>query len=394
VLRAAVTAASLGSVWSSYARPYTATFARHETFHPRYGWLKKCVDLIDRNPTAFADEDVHMDLGVGKNMAHAIRYWCEAFGLISPAPSGRAGRGVRPEGSPLRWEGYQLTTTARDLIAGAQALDPYLESTATLWWLHYKLIQTQKATTWNFVIDHFGRPTFTAEQLLEDLKRFVQVTYPDHKVAESSLAKDVQLFLRMYAFDDQGTGGAGGRGRHDAVGGAARAPFHEDSIDSPFVELGLLNKRGELYSFVTGSKPTLPDAVIAAAVLDFASVTLRPSPVSPLESLSKRDSFRATDVALRQAQGDENTGSKSISFTELMSADASPVKAFRLTENALYDALERVISASSSPSGRRGQGVRDLFISDTAGVKQLSWKGEPQKLAYQLLKKYYNHALS
>jgi hypothetical protein len=44
-----------------------ATFSRHETFHPRYGWLKKGVDLIDRNPSAFTDADVHMELGVGKN---------------------------------------------------------------------------------------------------------------------------------------------------------------------------------------------------------------------------------------------------------------------------------------------------------------------------------------
>ncbi len=357
VLLGGVAAVDSGSVWSSHARPYTATFARHETFHPRYGWLKKGVELIDHNPAAFASDDAHMDLGVGKNMAHAIRYWCEAFGLIAPLPSFAASEGGPEGGGGQRNRaGHQVTTTARDLIAApqaeatrSQAFDPFLESTATLWWLHYSLIKTQKATTWNFVIDHFGRPSFAAEQLLEDLKRFVQVTYPEHKVAESSLAKDVQLFLRMYSYDE-------------------RAPFHEDSIDSPFVELGLLNKRGEVYSFVTGSKPTLPDAVIAAAVLDFShGRLLRPSSVSRSESAVEAPA----------------SGPKSISFTELMSADRSPVKAFRLTENALYDALERVAEREKS-----------LFLSDTAGVKQLSWKGEPQKIAYQLLKKYYNHALS
>lgn len=331
-----------GGAWSSYARPYTATFARHETFHPRYGWLKKGVDLIDRKPSAFADEDVHMRLGVGKNMATAIRYWCEAFGLISPSPSGKGGQGVM--------EGYTLTPTARDLIAGATALDPYLESTGTLWWLHYQLIKTQKATTWNFAIDHFGRTQFSAEQLEHDLKSFVRSHYPDHKFADSSLGKDVQLFLRMYSFDEA-------------------AIFQEDSIDSPFVELGLIHKRGREYSFVVGAKPTLPDAIIAAVVLDFAS------------------------VALRQAQGD--TGARSISFSQLMQSDLSPVKAFRLTENNLYEALERVITASPSPSGRGGQGVRDdLFLSDTAGVRQLSYNVDPQRLVHKLLKGYYKHALS
>jgi len=339
VVQGVITAASLGSVWSSYARPYTATFARHETFHPRYGWLKKGVDLIDHNPAAFASDDVHMDLGVGKNMAHAIRYWCEAFGLISPSPSGRGGRGVR--------EGHQLTTTARDLIAAprteatrAQAFDPYLESTATLWWLHYQLLKTEKATTWNFTIDHFGRTTFTADELEHDLKTYVRSRYSDHKVADSSLGKDVHLFLRMYSFDET-------------------APHHEDSIDSPFIELGLLQKRGKEYTFVVGVKPTLPDALIAAVCLDYASVTL---------SLSK---------------GDAHTGAKSISFTQLMQGDLSPVKAFRLTENSPYEALERVAEKNT-----------EVFLSDTAGVKQLAFKSDPLRLAHKLLKGVYRHALS
>ncbi|GAB4445321.1 MAG: hypothetical protein OHK0011_27140 [Turneriella sp.] len=221
-----------------------------------------------------------------------------------------------------------------------------MESTGTLWWLHYNLIKTQKATTWYFAINHFGRPSFTAEQMLEDLKKFVQTEYPDHKVAESSLAKDVQLFLRMYSFDEV-------------------SHFHEDSIDSPFVELGLLHKRGEVYSFVTGAKPTLPDAVIAAACLDFATATLRQTPQTESRNRS---------------QGD--TGPRTIAFSELMSADRSPVKVFRLTETALYDALERV-----------SEDMSDLFLSDAAGVKQLSWKSDPQRLLHRLLKGYYRHAL-
>lgn len=370
---ATATAVQSGVAWSSYAKPCTATFSRHETFHPRYGWLKKGVDLIERNPSAFADADVHMELGVGKNMAHAIRYWCEAFGLIQTTQSAKGshpsllksgakssalalplpkGSTAKPGGSSVR---YSLTHTARELIAGAQALDPYLESTATLWWLHYHLIKTQKATTWSFAINHFGRSTFTARQLLEDLRRFVELEYPELKVAQSSLTKDVQLFLRMYSHDE-------------------KAPFHEDSIDSPFVELGLIQKRGETYSFVVGTKPTLPDAIIAAACLDFA----------------------ATRSAVSAAQAAK--GAKSISFNELLHADSSPVKAFRLTEHDLYEALERVISAASTPVHERGssaaQRVRHhLFISDTAGLKQLSWKADPQQLAHRLLQGYYRHAL-
>ncbi|AFM12957.1 DUF4007 family protein [Turneriella parva] len=349
VLVAATTAMRSGGAWSSGANSYTATFARHETFHPRYGWLKKGVDLVDHDPVAFASDDVHMNLGVGKNMAHAIRYWCEAFGLIVPLPSSPAsGGGAEGGGGHTKRALHQLTHAARDLIAGAQALDPYIESTATLWWLHYQLLKTEKATTWNFAIDHFGRTTFTADELEHDLRAYVRSHYSDHKIADSSLAKDVHLFLRMYAFDESST-------------------FSEDSIDSPFIELGLLQKRGKEYTFVIGAKPTLPDAIIAAACLDYAGVTLSPS---------KRDA---------------HTGSKSISFTQLMQGDLSPVKAFRLTENSLYEALERTLTPGPSPAGR---GEKDLYLSDTAGVKQLAFKSDPLKLAHKLLKGVYRHALS
>lgn len=147
--------------------------------------------------------------------------------MHDPLRNGQVARskseGRRPEvlegRRPEALEGLFLTTTAEHLIAGAKALDPYLENTATLWWLHYQLLKTQKATTWNFVLDHFGRTHFTADQLLADLKKYVRDTFPNHKIADSFLVKDVSLFLRMYSFDETQT-------------------FHEDSIDSPFIELG------------------------------------------------------------------------------------------------------------------------------------------------------------
>ena len=54
-------------------------FARHETFHPRHGWLKKGFDAVQERSDIFATADAHLDLGVGKNMGQAIRYWSTAF---------------------------------------------------------------------------------------------------------------------------------------------------------------------------------------------------------------------------------------------------------------------------------------------------------------------------
>jgi hypothetical protein len=55
----------------------------HETFPCRYTWLPKAVRGLSKNPQLFSNEDQAMvDLGVGKNMVRAIRYWARAAGLV------------------------------------------------------------------------------------------------------------------------------------------------------------------------------------------------------------------------------------------------------------------------------------------------------------------------
>lgn len=57
------------------------SFARHETFHPRYGWMRKAY-LAAEHPRTFLDPDATTKLGVGKNMVRAIRYWGLAYKVI------------------------------------------------------------------------------------------------------------------------------------------------------------------------------------------------------------------------------------------------------------------------------------------------------------------------
>ena len=112
-------------------------FARHETFYPRFGWLKKGFEAVNRNPHIFLAEDAHIQLGVGKNMAKAIRYWCGAFKLIHPdfTPS-------------------ELGTS----LLGDSGYDRFLEDPATLWWLHWHLLKSPcTATTWDFAFNSFLR---------------------------------------------------------------------------------------------------------------------------------------------------------------------------------------------------------------------------------------------
>jgi len=105
-------------------------FARHETFAPRYGWLKKAYDAALTRPEIFLEPDAPVDLGIGKNMVRAMRYWAEAFKVLDRRPNTQ-----RPRLDEA------TTTPFGDLLLADDGWDPYLESRASLWLLHWKLLE-------------------------------------------------------------------------------------------------------------------------------------------------------------------------------------------------------------------------------------------------------------
>ena len=64
------------------AFPTSPSFAGHETFTLRYGWLKKAVDAVHEDPIVFTRDDALVRLGVGKNMVRSIRHWGLATGIL------------------------------------------------------------------------------------------------------------------------------------------------------------------------------------------------------------------------------------------------------------------------------------------------------------------------
>jgi hypothetical protein len=57
-------------------------FGRHETFALRFGWLTKGAQALMGGEPVFEAEDATVQLGVGKNMVSAIRYWLQAARII------------------------------------------------------------------------------------------------------------------------------------------------------------------------------------------------------------------------------------------------------------------------------------------------------------------------
>jgi hypothetical protein len=212
-----------------------SVFARHETFHPRFGWLKKGFDRAIADPKIFLNDDAPVRLGVGKNMVRAIRYWCTAFKVLEEQ------------------EGITPTVLGLKLLDN-EGWDPFLEDPASLWLLHWNLLTPPcLATAWEFAFNQFQSIEFSPEDLFLALSHSLEGQ--SVRVAESSLRKDITCILRMYVEQD------------------SRAGMNEDLVDCPFTELRLIYSSGDAkqYEFQIGSKDNLPAEIVVYACLEFAS---------------------------------------------------------------------------------------------------------------------------
>lgn len=219
----------LGTTLTTKVKP---AFARHETFHPRYGWLKKGFDAAKGDAGVFLSDNATVRLGVGKNMVSSIRYWCTAFKVL--------------EGSS--------PTDFGDKLLGDNGWDPFLEDPASLWLLHWNLLAPPEyPTAWHFTFNVFRPVEFSADELYHALCEYRNSAAPN--IADSSVKKDITCILRMYVQQESKTG------------------VSEDSLDCPFTELGIIHTAGDSrhYTFRIGSKRNLPAEIVVAACLDFAS---------------------------------------------------------------------------------------------------------------------------
>lgn len=282
-----------------------SSFARHETFHPRYGWLRKAYDAACRGPEEFLAPDATTRLGVGKNMVRAIRYWGLAFKVIEE---------VKSEENP-RLSAVLPSSFGECLLDEDRGWDPYLEESASLWVLHWQLLRPVpecRAPAWWATFNMPRVLDFSEPVLIDELKRFRDEHEEFGSIVDASLAKDVRCLLRMYASITRG---------RDAA---------EDSIDSPFAELELVKRvpggrRGE-YQVSRSVKHSLPDAVLAWACLDFAGI--------------------------------EGITARTVGVATLASAPGSPGRAFGLTESVIGEALARVPGVHVTDAA----GVRQLVL--------------------------------
>jgi len=183
----------------------------HEKFPLRDGWLNKGLIAVADKSTVFVDKYIPAPdvFGIGNNMVKSLRYWMKAFDLIEDNGS----------------TGAALTDFGKIILEN----DKYLEDYFTLWCLHSKIAKNNEgATSWFLFFNHCDAHEMTKEEIYQVLYHGLVQMVEGQTFSEKSLQTDVDVLLNMYSKDP---------GMEDP----------EEKNVSPFTQLGLVKKMGNVY---------------------------------------------------------------------------------------------------------------------------------------------------
>ena len=276
-------------------------FGAHQTFSPRFGWLKKAFDGVMQDPEIFGNEDAPKHLGVGKNMVDAIAFWATAFHVI-------ASQDIKGKGGIRR---YETTPLGRFIFNNDKGVDQYLEDPNTLWLLHWNSLQPGcQLPVWWLSFNSFHAVEFASEHLQTFILEQTAASNWSFTNA-NPIKKDVDCMLKMFA------------PRENQLRQTV-----DDFLDSPFRDLGLLTQstltKGD-FRFEYGPKTGLSPSMALAICLDFVA--------------------RTTPDA------------RTVTVGRLVSDQGSPGRLLKLSEQALSDLLVKAmqlhpdIVSLSSPTG-------------------------------------------
>lgn len=176
----------------------------HESFILRDGWITKGLCAVNDNPKVFTDNSGADVLGVGTNMAKAIRYWLKTAGLT--------------------WEN-QKGVFLTEFGAQVYENDLYIEDIFTLWIIHINITRNfSLATSWNVFFNNLNVTSFKRDELNAMMTELLTNILGDNP-PERSIKDDCSAILQMYSNSDESSD-------------------PEDKKNSPFACLGLISSAG------------------------------------------------------------------------------------------------------------------------------------------------------
>lgn len=291
-------------------------FGGHQTFFIREGWLHKGLKLLiedESRDEKLLTHEISADfLGVGKNMAMAIRHWLVATGL--------AEHELNEKGK------LQKNLLPTDLGRIIWKNDPYFAEESTWWILHVNLIHTKDyAYTWNWFFNHFNFERFDRSICVELLERKVKLS-KGIRASRKTLDRDTLCMLGSYA---------------RSIPAQNKDP--EESIECPFEELGLIN-----YYRTTGYYQVNKDI--------------------------KNIDFSVFMYSISLLFYNNNAEFIDIPFYDLVRVDNSPGKIFQLSNEALFELLVSYEAESNGDLKIRGlAGERQIVVKNKSFIEWLEY---------------------
>lgn len=271
-------------------------FSGHETFACRFSWLPKAVRLIARDPKALSDDErAILELGLGKNMVRALRFWLETFEVASAKA------------------GFWSLLPFGDAMFGDVGFDPYIERVETQWLLHWRLSTAVENPlfAWRHVLYRRMRPDFTRSELLAEMRTEGEQFGYEH--SDVTLLQHADVFIHTYL-------------------GSLNPASPEDALDGPLVDLGVLRRLGRR----RGADRIEP------------VFTLTRIPISEIGG-------SVVDYAIADYWTTRRAGESVVTFRDLAYGEGSPGATLRMDSEDLRDHLERSPSLwSYRPSGDAG----------------------------------------
>lgn len=175
----------------------------HESFILREGWLTKGLIAVHDHPGVFAENFGADELGVGTNMAKAIRYWMRCGALTVEEARGQV----------------YLSKLGEYLLRE----DAYFEDLFSLWLVHIEVAKNFKqASVWYAFFNLFERESFSRRELEAEMGEIIDRKTHHAEFSRKSLQDDCEALLQMYT------------GKHYP------GTDPEEKKVSPFYRLGLL----------------------------------------------------------------------------------------------------------------------------------------------------------
>lgn len=296
-------------------------FTGHDTFPLRYGWPYKAVNsLFKIDNYEMTTDDIArkaiVNLGVGKNMVNAIKYWADMTGIVD----------TRPVGGKYLQEISQFGRFLFDVSAGSQsAVDPYLEDVGSIWLLHFNLnFRNDALTSYRYFFNYSNFQTFEKNKLVDEIYTESSTLTGFEPGKKSTVKKDVDCFLHTYTKKTKSS-----------------KAIDEDYFASPLAELGLVREVSNgNYICELSERTTIPASIFGYALcqfilretrlsnvshVDFDSILTKPGSPGRIFRLSETGLSRALDELVRMSKNNvswiDSLGSRQISISELYKSD-------------------------------------------------------------------------